>query len=209
MSQVEEMLIARASPIMHVYRKHGGQRGYKGHVLNLPQDIEGFLDRLPCNVHELPVLLLRCSGDDNTHTDLRVRRDKVLAALQWLVANNPFYANITIDLASVQQLPQDGIPDELLQAVVSDEEDSNPTEDSGEAAIACIAATRSFHYQSKQLLKMMLCVLLLLEGTQLIGPTLVTRQSMSSELQVLLHRLFQPYFLMVLVIPHVLGANVQ
>ena len=65
------------------------------------------------------------------------RREKVLAALQWLVANNPFYANITINLASVQQLPQDGIPDELLQAVVSDEEDSNPTEDSGEAAIAC------------------------------------------------------------------------
>ena len=116
-----------------VYRKHGGQRGYKGYVLNLPQDIQGFLDWLPCNVHELPVLSLCHSGDDNTHTDLRVRHDKVLAALQWLVANNPLYANIMIDLAAVQQLPQDGIPDELLQAVISDKEDSNPTEDSGEA----------------------------------------------------------------------------
>ena len=36
---IEEMLIARACPIMCVYRKHGGQRGYKGHVLNLSQDI--------------------------------------------------------------------------------------------------------------------------------------------------------------------------
>ena len=33
LTQVEEMLIARVSPIMYVYRKHGGQRGYKGHVL--------------------------------------------------------------------------------------------------------------------------------------------------------------------------------
>ena len=37
MTQIEEMLIARACPIMTVYRKHGGQRGYQGHVLNLPQ----------------------------------------------------------------------------------------------------------------------------------------------------------------------------
>ena len=36
LTQVEEMLIARACPIMRVYRKHGGQRGYTGYVLNLP-----------------------------------------------------------------------------------------------------------------------------------------------------------------------------
>ncbi len=30
--QVEEMLISRVCPIMRVYRKHGGQRGYKGHT---------------------------------------------------------------------------------------------------------------------------------------------------------------------------------
>ena len=65
LSQVEEMLIARACPIMCVYRKHGGQRGYKGHVLNLPQDIQTFLDHLPCNVEELPVLVLHCMGQQN------------------------------------------------------------------------------------------------------------------------------------------------
>jgi hypothetical protein len=42
LSQIEEMLIARACPIMTVYRKHGGQRGYRGHVFNLPQNIQGF-----------------------------------------------------------------------------------------------------------------------------------------------------------------------
>ena len=43
-------------PIMRVYRKHGGQRGYKGHVLNLPQDVQSFLNRLPAQVADLPVV---------------------------------------------------------------------------------------------------------------------------------------------------------
>ena len=62
LTEVEEMLIARAFPIMCVYRKHGGQRGYKGHVLNLPQDVQGFLTTLPANVSDLPVLIIRKQG---------------------------------------------------------------------------------------------------------------------------------------------------
>lgn len=37
LTQVEEMLIARALPIMRVYIKPGGQRGYSGHCINLPR----------------------------------------------------------------------------------------------------------------------------------------------------------------------------
>lgn len=68
LSQVEEMLIARICPIMSVYRKHGGQRGYKGHVINFPQDIKEFLSKLPSNVSDLPILIVRRHGADNTHT---------------------------------------------------------------------------------------------------------------------------------------------
>ena len=39
LTQIEEMLIARALPPMRVYVKPGGQRGYSGHIINLPQDI--------------------------------------------------------------------------------------------------------------------------------------------------------------------------
>ena len=87
------MLIARACPIMSVYRKHGGQRGYKGHVLNMPQDIQGFLDRLLCEVSQLPVLVVRHHGTENTHADFRVRRAKVMETLQWLQQNNRFYTD--------------------------------------------------------------------------------------------------------------------
>ncbi|MCG8622691.1 MAG: hypothetical protein MJE68_11945 [Proteobacteria bacterium] len=114
LSQIEEMLIARACPIMTIYRKHGGQRRYRGHVVNLPQDIQGFLDRLPANVSNLPLLLVRRHEADDTHADFRVRRQYVLEALQWLQHNNPCYHNITTDFTNLDKLPEDGIPSELL-----------------------------------------------------------------------------------------------
>ena len=58
-TEIEEMLIARACTVIWVHRKHGGKRGYKGHVLKLPQDIQGFFARLPPNVAELPFLVIR------------------------------------------------------------------------------------------------------------------------------------------------------
>ena len=137
MTQVEEMLIARACPIMSVYRKHGGQRGYKGHVLNMPQDVQSFLDRLPCHVAQLPILVIRRHGSDHTHADFRVWRDKVMRALQWLQQNNPYYKDITIDHEALQTLPEDGIPLELLtieedgeEEAVDDDSESRSSSDS-------------------------------------------------------------------------------
>ena len=36
LTQIEEMLIAHALPIMRVYIKPGGRRDYSGHCINLP-----------------------------------------------------------------------------------------------------------------------------------------------------------------------------
>ena len=55
LSQVEEMLIARACPIMRVYTKHAGQHVYQGHVVNLPQDLQQFVNQLPRSPSSLPV----------------------------------------------------------------------------------------------------------------------------------------------------------
>ena len=131
MTQVEEMLIARACPIMSMYRKHGGQRGYKGHVVNLPQDIQGFLNHLPCNIRDLPILIVCRHGAENTHSDFRVCREQVLLALQWLQANNPCYKDITVDHDALQLLPVDGIPPELL-TVEERQEEFSAQEDTSE-----------------------------------------------------------------------------
>ena len=39
LTQIEEMFIACALPIMGVNIKSGGQRGYSGHCMNLPQNV--------------------------------------------------------------------------------------------------------------------------------------------------------------------------
>ena len=130
LTQVEEMLISRVCPIMRVYRKHGGQRGYKGHVLNLPQDVQSFLNRLPSQVADLPVMVVRRHGADNTHKDFTVRRHKVLEALLWLKTNNPFFKDIEIDRQVIQSLPENGVPDEL-RYVIDDNEPSVHAENEG------------------------------------------------------------------------------
>ena len=99
--------------------------GYKGHVLNMPQDAQGFLDRLPSNVSQLPVLILHRHGAENTHKDFRVYRTKVLSALQWLQQNNQFYKDIIIDHSALQSLPEDGVPPELLTVDVDGDEVEN------------------------------------------------------------------------------------
>ena len=62
---------------MCIYRKHGGHRGYKGHVVNLPQDIQVFLDKVPRSVNQLPILIVQ--GMDNTHADFKARRQRVIS----------------------------------------------------------------------------------------------------------------------------------
>lgn len=47
LTQTEEMLIARAFPVVSVHTKPGGQRAYKSHCINFPQDIQKLADTLP------------------------------------------------------------------------------------------------------------------------------------------------------------------
>ena len=127
LTQVEQMLIARGCPVMCVYRKKGGQRGYKNHVLNFPQDIQGFLDSLPSYVSDLPFLVVRRMGQDNSHRDFKVRRTRVYDALVWLRDNNRFYQDIHINMDAVSSLPEDGVPEELLTVEEQDDPDDPPT----------------------------------------------------------------------------------
>ena len=119
LAQVEEMLIARACPIMSVYRKHGGQQGYHGHILNLPQNINSFIRTLPVSVSSLPILLIRRNGAHNTASYFRVRQSKVLNALVWLKANNRFYHDIEIDYNHLSTLPEDDIPASLTHRITA------------------------------------------------------------------------------------------
>ncbi|CAH3134206.1 unnamed protein product [Porites lobata] len=108
LTQVEEMLIARALPVMRVYIKPGGQRGYSGHCINLPQDIAELAHSLPRYPKDLSVIVVKMKGKENSFKDVTVRRQNVADALQWLVNNNSHYKDITINQNSLNSLPEHG-----------------------------------------------------------------------------------------------------
>ncbi|CAB3983453.1 ATP-dependent DNA helicase PIF1 [Paramuricea clavata] len=88
LTQVEEMLIARALPIMRVYIKLGGQRGYSGHCVNLPQNVKELATSLPRYPKDLSVIIVKVKSKDNSFRDVSVRREKVHNALLWFVQNH-------------------------------------------------------------------------------------------------------------------------
>lgn len=141
LTQIEEMLIARALPIMRVYIKPGGQRGYSGHCINLPQNIKDLALTLPRYPKDLSVIIVKVRGRNNTFKDVNVRRQKVHKALLWLLQNNPQHADISINLDALNCLPVNGIPTDLVTVecndeIVSDEvieaEGEEPTENADE-----------------------------------------------------------------------------
>ena len=84
LTQIEEMLIARALPIMRVYIKPGGQRSYSGHCINSPQNVTELATSLPRYPKDLAVIIVKVKGRDNTFKDVTVRKQKVHNALVWL-----------------------------------------------------------------------------------------------------------------------------
>lgn len=136
LTQFEEMLIARAFPVMHVYTKlRGGQRAYKGHVLTLPQDVQKLAEILPRCPKDLPVIIFTVNCKDNSFSsDFVVRRKKVEDALYCLTGksangetNNPLYKNVKIDRETLSNLPENDILSDVIR--VEGEEKSDDNED--------------------------------------------------------------------------------
>ena len=118
------MLISRVMPLMSIYRLPHGQYGYKGHVINLPQDIITLANSLPRLPSELDILLVRKEESDNTHRDFRVRQSVMLRALKWL-KQNKYYHDNEINHAALSQLLADGDLTGIrtMQDTLMDEED--------------------------------------------------------------------------------------
>ena len=110
----EEMLIARALPIMRVYIKPGGQLGYSGHCLKLPQHVQELASILLRYPRDLSIIIVKLKGKDNIFKDVKVRREKVHNALLWLLKNNPHYSNVTINQHALESLPIDGVPSDVM-----------------------------------------------------------------------------------------------
>ena len=103
LSQLEELLIARASIYAHVFSKPGGQLAFKSHCIHFLQDVNSFSSSLPRALHEIPFLFVRKEVNDKK-TIHRVSRKKVYNALIWLKSNRECISseNIFSSLVSCQ-----------------------------------------------------------------------------------------------------------
>ncbi|KAI0708656.1 hypothetical protein C8Q76DRAFT_627620, partial [Earliella scabrosa] len=106
------------------------QRGFKGHIIVYPQRPETLLKVLPASLEKImtPICVIFVGSSRPTREWLKekakplaVRRERILRALQWLKANNPFYADVEIDYNAVDQLPEDGLLPYEIQCIEASE----------------------------------------------------------------------------------------
>ena len=96
------------------------------HCINFAQNVSEIARLLPHFPKDLPILIVRKNGKDNRFKDIRVHRQNVLDALNWLTSKNPQYSDIWINYNSLNSLPIDGIP---LDLPATDSKNETVTED--------------------------------------------------------------------------------
>ena len=111
LTQVEEMLIARALPIMRVYVKPGGKCAYHDHCINLTQDVSDLASHYR---KDISVIVVKTKDKDNSTRDVTVRRLKGENALNWLINHNPHYQCVTINANALDNLAVNGVPADIV-----------------------------------------------------------------------------------------------
>lgn len=91
------MCLAPIHPLISVYHLKGGQRGYRGHVINFRQDISTFVSKLPIHPRNLPCTILLNKKTADGYIDLKIDGCRVRRVLIWLIANNIYFRYFTID----------------------------------------------------------------------------------------------------------------
>ena len=116
---------------MTVFIKPGGQRGYSGHCINLPQHVEELALSLQRCPKELSVIVVKMEGEDNNFKDVSVRRQKVADALLWLINNNPHYKDVKLNKDILNCLPNHSVPHDLTSVQREDADTENSELDFG------------------------------------------------------------------------------
>lgn len=114
LTQVEEMLIARAHVHVQVRTVRGLQYKYSGHVVTFMQNVPRMYNDLPVFPGDLNQVILEPPNSSSEprlrrqfQADFRVNRHHVLQWLLFLKAHHPDYRNITIRYDILNTLPTD------------------------------------------------------------------------------------------------------
>ena len=135
----EQLLIAQHYPRCYIFKLfprdadihlppdqlHSGMAGNASLFEMNTQQVVKMLNgqRMPTPVTTLASIIAitfigsRKLPQDWLKTTFRVRREVVYEVLKWLHENNPIYADIVIDYGRLEELPENGVPEELLTVV--------------------------------------------------------------------------------------------
>src|SRR5436190_4665185 len=131
LTPIEECLIAKCHPIGTILKLRPG--GYsspinynalRGHMIVIPQDPGPLLQILPSpelrlnNLIKVFWLGKRIPENADLKPFLQVRKDKVLAALQYLVQHNPLYQDLTINHEIMNNWNDNFIPSEIRENII-------------------------------------------------------------------------------------------
>ena len=124
------MLLSPVISIMSVFRLPTGGNVSRGYVANFKQDVARFIREIPLIAAQLPCLVIRRRGVDNTCAEFKVCRKRVEEVGRFLIQNHPGFAShrITFSQTNCDLLPEDGV---LLNipTMDSDHDDSVVTDE--------------------------------------------------------------------------------
>lgn len=114
---MEKVLIQRIRHNGCFIRVASGVRKMVAHAVAFEVPVMKVYHKLPpplADINEVMVILYtgpcRPTGKDWKRTPVLVHKDKLLAALNWLIINNPLYADIEIDLDALNEYAEDKPP---------------------------------------------------------------------------------------------------
>jgi hypothetical protein len=142
LNSLEVRLISLRIPFMKlVALPVGKQRSIHGPAVNVPAKLDTVcsqLPRLPSQSELIPLKLKRKLTYKSHYMYDYVSPDKVLNALRWLKANNPFYKDITINLGWLADAIEDD--EEILSSLIE-----NPPTTSNDLEVTSTLPTPSLH----------------------------------------------------------------
>ncbi|KAJ5751423.1 uncharacterized protein N7511_008388 [Penicillium nucicola] len=127
----EEYLIAKSHPVGAILKLRPGGRSspanyhaLRGHFIIIPQDPKPLLQILPSPELQFTELVKvfwmgrQPPKDADLRPFLIVRKNRVLAALQYLIQHNPLYQDVTISHSTMENWPDDFVPSALQQDII-------------------------------------------------------------------------------------------
>ena len=107
---VENILIARLSVAVTIHRLAHGGVASAGHVATSPNPVDPIGDVLPRLPSDVAIVRVRRGATAKASVMRKrlyaVRASKVIDALRWLKAHNPYYSDVTIDRSRIDSIPE-------------------------------------------------------------------------------------------------------